>query len=181
MASERTRVWPPGKKPSRSAAVGNNATERPRKIGEAAKLVGVEPYVLRFWETQFSFIRPKQSRSRHRYYSQADVETLKVIKRLLHTEGYTIAGARKFVRDKGLDRVRDLFMPSKRAASDGKTHLDAASAGSSPESELSVSATRNGVHHALREIREDLRALHTLLETGLSCPGAIEKDKTRHV
>jgi DNA-binding transcriptional MerR regulator len=173
-ASERRKRWPPrkkqsrstaGKKQSRSTAAKNIAIERPRKIGETAKLIGVEPHVLRFWETQFPFIRPKQSRSRHRYYSQVDIETLKVVKRLLHTEGYTIAGARKFVRDKGLDHVRALFSPPGPPVSGRRTkeQLDGVSAIYSPNA--LVRMTSNGVHRALREIREELRELHKLLET----------------
>jgi DNA-binding transcriptional MerR regulator len=154
---------PPRKRPSHSLSVETSHIERPIKIGEAAKLVGVEPYVLRFWETQFAFIRPKQSSSRHRYYSQGDVETLKIVKHLLHTEGYTIAGARRFIREKGLNGVKDPFAQQPQAASSRRTkeRLDAGSADSSPHTLVSV--TNNGVHRALREIREDLRALHKLL------------------
>jgi DNA-binding transcriptional MerR regulator len=161
MASERIRRWPPRKGQSRSVSAENGDVDRPLRIGEAARLVGVEAYVLRFWETQFSFIRPKQSRSRHRYYTPADVEALKTVKRLLHTEGYTIAGARRFVREKGLH-----FTLAERAPSGltTKERLDTGLAASSPV--VSVSATPNGVHRALREILEDLRALHKLLDIG---------------
>ena len=170
MASERRKRWPPRKRQSRSASAQNIAIERPLRIGEAAKLVGVEAYVLRFWETQFSFIRPKQSRSRHRYYTLADVETLKIVKRLLHTEGYTIAGARRFVREKGLDRVREPFAPPQRAPSGRRTkvrapRVPAGAASAASVLDASVSMTSNGVHRALREIREDLRSLHKLLES----------------
>jgi DNA-binding transcriptional MerR regulator len=162
MASERTKGGPPRKGQPRSASAQNNSLDRPLRIGEAAKLVGVEAYVLRFWETQFSFIRPKQTRSRHRHYTLADVETLKIVKRLLHTEGFTIAGARRFVREKGLVRIRDPFTLTERAASGRRKSklLDTASAASSR-----VRVRSNGVHRALREIREDLRALHKLLES----------------
>jgi DNA-binding transcriptional MerR regulator len=126
-------------------------------------MVGVEPYVLRFWETQFSFVRPKQSRSRHRNYTQGDVETLKIVKHLLHTEGFTIAGARKYVREKGLEALRNpMTAPSHPGAGRKTSELfDAAS--SNPNA--SVNLTPNGAHRALREIREDLRALHKLLIT----------------
>lgn len=165
MASKHIKRSPSRKARSNSASVEDNAADRPLRIGEAAKLVGVEAYVLRFWETQFPFIRPKQSRSRHRYYTQADIEKLKVVKRLLHTEGYTIAGARRFVREKGLDRGRAPVMPPERAASGRrmKERSDAASAAS--RSDALVTMATNGVHRALREIREDLRALHKLLES----------------
>ena len=161
MASERIKRPAPRRRPSHSASPATNALARPLRIGEAAKLVGVEAYVLRFWETQFPFIRPKQLHSRHRYYTGADIETLKIVKRLLHTEGYTIAGARRFVREKGLDQIRGPRPPA-AAGRRAKGSPEAASATAVPEA--SVIARSNGVHRALREIREDLRALHKLLD-----------------
>jgi DNA-binding transcriptional MerR regulator len=68
------------------------------KIGEVAKIVGVKPYVLRYWETEFSMIRPGKTRSKHRLYRRRDVETLLEIKRLLHTERYTIEGAKRCLK-----------------------------------------------------------------------------------
>src|SRR5216683_7118282 len=84
----------------------SNGSERQIKIGEAARLIGVEAYVLRFWETQFPFLRPRHSRSKHRYYDQKSIDTLRLIRRLLHSEGYTIAGAKKHIREGGLERLR---------------------------------------------------------------------------
>ena len=71
------------------------------KIGEVAKLVGVKPYVLRYWETEFSILRPGKTRSRHRLYRRKDVETLIEIRRLLHAERYTIEGAKRRLREGG--------------------------------------------------------------------------------
>jgi DNA-binding transcriptional MerR regulator len=65
------------------------------KIGEVAAIVGVQPYVLRYWESEFSVVRPSKSRSKHRLYRRRDVETLLQIKFLLHDERFTIEGARK--------------------------------------------------------------------------------------
>ncbi len=65
------------------------------KIGEVATIVGVKPYVLRYWETEFSIVKPTKARSKHRLYRRRDVETLLQIKRLLHEERFTIEGARK--------------------------------------------------------------------------------------
>ena len=65
------------------------------RIGEVAALVGVKPYVLRYWESEFSIVRPTKSHSKHRLYRRRDVETLLQIKRLLHDERFTIEGARK--------------------------------------------------------------------------------------
>ncbi len=65
------------------------------KIGEVSLITGLEAYVLRYWETEFSFLRPKKSRGGQRVYLKKDVETILQIKRMLYQEGFTIAGARK--------------------------------------------------------------------------------------
>jgi DNA-binding transcriptional MerR regulator len=65
------------------------------RIGEVAKLVGVEPYVLRFWETEFKTMVPPKSRSKQRMYRRKDLETILVVKHLLYGERFTIEGARK--------------------------------------------------------------------------------------
>ncbi|MDP2341734.1 MAG: MerR family transcriptional regulator [Deltaproteobacteria bacterium] len=85
------------------------------KIGEVAELVGVEPHVLRYWETQFSQLRPHKARSGHRLYRRREVETLLVIKDLLHIQRFTIAGARQALRQQGtttlLPRISDSRPP----------------------------------------------------------------------
>ena len=65
------------------------------RIGEVAKLCGVEAYVLRFWESEFPQLRPNKSGTGQRLYRKRDVELALRIKRLLYSEGYTIAGARQ--------------------------------------------------------------------------------------
>lgn len=67
------------------------------KIGEVSKLAGVATHVLRYWESEFPSIRPQRANSQQRLYRRVDVETILVIKTLLHAQGYTIAGARKFL------------------------------------------------------------------------------------
>ncbi len=69
------------------------------KIGEVSNIVGVKPYVLRYWETEFDQLRPGKAPSRHRLYKKKDVELLLNIKRLLYSEGYTIEGARKKLKE----------------------------------------------------------------------------------
>lgn len=69
------------------------------RIGEVGKIVGVKPYVLRYWESEFSVLRPGKTPSHHRLYRRRDVETLLEIKRLLYQEGFTIAGAKKQLKD----------------------------------------------------------------------------------
>lgn len=65
------------------------------KIGEAAEIVGVEPHVLRFWETEFPQIKPNRASSKQRLYRRKDIIIFLEIKRLLYDEKYTIAGAKK--------------------------------------------------------------------------------------
>src|SRR5436309_4316818 len=65
------------------------------KIGEACKVLGIQPYVLRYWETEFPALTPSKSRSGQRVYSEKEMEIIRRIKELLYDEGYTIAGAKK--------------------------------------------------------------------------------------
>src|SRR6516225_9936816 len=65
------------------------------KISEVCQIVGVEPYVLRFWETEFPGLVPEKSKAGHRVYKRKDVENILRIKELLYDRGFTIAGARK--------------------------------------------------------------------------------------
>jgi len=65
------------------------------KIGEVSELLGVEPYVLRYWETEFPLLSPKKSGTGHRLYRRKDVELLLRIKHLLYEKKFTIEGARQ--------------------------------------------------------------------------------------
>ena len=73
------------------------------RIGEVARLLGVATHVLRFWETEFALVRPQKSASGQRVYTRRDVEHLATIKRLLRDERYTLEGARRYLRERGLD------------------------------------------------------------------------------
>src|SRR6476661_7073651 len=70
------------------------------RIGEVAKLAAIKPYVLRFWESEFSGLGPKKSGTGHRLYRRKDVELVLEIKRLLYEKRFTIEGARKFLEAK---------------------------------------------------------------------------------
>jgi DNA-binding transcriptional MerR regulator len=70
------------------------------KIGEVAKFTGLKTHVLRYWETEFSAIRPNKSRSNQRLYRRRDVDLILRLKDLLYNQGFTIAGARKKLREK---------------------------------------------------------------------------------
>ena len=71
------------------------------RIGEVSQIVGVEPHVLRYWETEFRSIRPQKSRKGQRIYSRRDVDKLLKVRDLLYTHGFTIAGARRRLREGG--------------------------------------------------------------------------------
>ena len=91
------------------------------KIGEAAKLAGVEQHVLRYWEDEFEGLRPKKNKSGQRFYEKKDVELVLKIQRLLYLERYTIAGAKKKMKENNkksaqlsLGFDRESFMDQKR-------------------------------------------------------------------
>ncbi len=75
------------------------------KIGEVSEIVGVEPYVLRYWESEFPSLRPQKSRTKQRVYRRKDVETVLKIKHLLYDRKFTIAGARQEL-DRGRTEVK---------------------------------------------------------------------------
>ena len=65
------------------------------KIGEVSEITGVEPYVLRYWESEFNIVRPSRTKAKQRLYRKKDVELILEIKELLYKEQFTIAGARR--------------------------------------------------------------------------------------
>jgi len=69
------------------------------KIGEVSRITGVEPYVLRYWETEFPVLSPRKNRGGQRIYQQKDIELILQIKRMLYEEGFTISGARKKLQE----------------------------------------------------------------------------------
>ena len=75
------------------------ATKSLFRIGEVSRLTATKPFVLRYWETEFPMLQPVKSPKGHRLYRREDVETVLQIKRMLYDEGFTIAGARRYLRD----------------------------------------------------------------------------------
>lgn len=69
------------------------------KIGEVAEIVGVKPHVLRYWESEFSRFRPAKSSKNQRLYRRQDIELVLKVKDLLYNQGFTIAGAKKRLRE----------------------------------------------------------------------------------
>lgn len=99
------------------------------RIGEVARLAGIKPYVLRFWETEFPSLGPKKSGTGHRLYRRKEVEMVLEIKRLLYDKRFTIEGARKFLETRGkVEPVR----PAKAAKPVKKVQAELFAAGPSP-------------------------------------------------
>lgn len=86
------------------------------RIGEVAKLIGVEPYVLRYWETEFPEINPVKSKSKQRLYKKQDVELIHRIRDLLYNQKFTIKGAKRKIKEikkegKGASEARQIDIP----------------------------------------------------------------------
>jgi DNA-binding transcriptional MerR regulator len=134
-------------------ATPSTIPERGLKIGEAARALGVETYVLRFWETQFPFLKPKHTRTKHRFYQEKDLDVLRLIKRLLHDEGFTIVGANKHIKEFGIETLMSGKPLPKNAPA------------SSPERESSQSPGVDGqTRRVLNEVRRDLETIQKILE-----------------
>jgi len=88
------------------------------RIGEVSRITGVKPYVLRYWESEFRWMAPAKSRSKQRLYRKRDIEVIQLIKRLLYDERYTIAGARKKLRELGVGRALEIPQPEISEESD---------------------------------------------------------------
>lgn len=73
------------------------------RIGEVSSITGLEPYVLRYWETEFPKINPARSRSGQRLYKRRDIETILEIKALLYQKKFTISGAKQHLRQQNKD------------------------------------------------------------------------------
>ncbi len=114
------------------------------RIGDVAELAGVETHVLRFWEAEFPRLSPKKTSTGQRQYRRKDVEAVLEIKRLLYDEGYTIAGARKVLRQKA---------KNKRKAPEVKV-----------QPALLFSEPPAANLKALVAIKQELRSILTLLE-----------------
>ena len=94
------------------AAATANAPEIPDKlffrIGEVSTMLGLEPYVLRYWETEFPSLAPKKSGTGHRLYRRKDVELLLRIKHLLYQKRFTIDGARQFLHEEAKSAHKEI-------------------------------------------------------------------------
>ena len=108
------------------------------KIGEVKKITGVEPHVLRYWESEFKIIRPQRASSKQRLYRRGDVENILTIKKLLYEDGYTVPGARKLLAEKKAEPE--------------------------PQTETPVNVPRDRARSLLADIKSDLQQLQQMLE-----------------
>jgi DNA-binding transcriptional MerR regulator len=110
------------------------------RIGEVSRITGLKPHVLRYWESEFKVIKPLKGGSLQRLYRRKDLDLILKIKKLLYEEGFTIAGAKKKIRD--LERLENRQM---------KLRL--------------VEKRSNGIDHELLvAIREELKGIRKMLE-----------------
>ena len=92
------------------------------RIGEVSRITGLKPHVLRYWESEFKVIKPHKGGSLQRLYRRKDLDLILKIKKLLYEEGFTIAGAKKKIRD--LERLENKQIKLKlvEKGSNGKPH-----------------------------------------------------------
>lgn len=123
------------------------------RIGEVAKLAGVKPYVLRFWESEFPGLGPKKSGTGHRLYRRKEVELVLEIKRLLYDRRFTIEGARKWLEERPKQTAQTATAKGAKAEKSTKASVEKQAslfaAGPSPE--------------AMDQIRKELRSILEIL------------------
>ena len=124
------------------------------RIGEVSRLTSTKPFVLRYWETEFPMLEPVKSPKGHRLYRRQDIDMVFVIKRLLYDEGFTIAGARRHLRDLA-------------AGSNGSSAAAGTAEGySEPHSAPPVQQPGLALNRKiLLDLRDSLRSLLTALES----------------
>lgn len=130
------------------------------KIGEVSEILDVEPYVLRYWESEFKILKPTRTRARQRLYHKKDLELLLEIKHLLYDEKFTIAGAKKRLQQMKKEEAAE--KRAKKAASASKQKAQA----SAPEASSGASADVNTADYReiLLEIKKELKELRSILE-----------------
>ena len=97
---------------------GEKGKQAFRTISEVASELDLPQHVLRFWESKFSQIKPMKRGGNRRYYRPDDVEILRVIRKLLHSDGFTIRGVQKLFRENGLRQTIDSIMGPANSQSD---------------------------------------------------------------
>jgi DNA-binding transcriptional MerR regulator len=110
------------------------------RIGEVSRITGLKPHVLRYWESEFKVIKPYKGGSLQRLYRKKDVDLVLRIKKLLYDEGFTIAGAKRKIRD--IERGREGLMKPRQAEQ----------------------GSNEKAHELLIAVREELKGIRKILE-----------------
>jgi DNA-binding transcriptional MerR regulator len=114
------------------------------KIGEVCELTDTQPYVLRYWESEFPALAPAKNNSGQRIYRRRDIETILRIKTLLYEEGFTIAGAKKKLEQEMKEQMKA-----------GTT---------TPPPEVAAPAGSDGIKEEILSIRAELRGILELID-----------------
>lgn len=137
------------------------------RIGEVSRVTATKPFVLRYWETEFPMLQPVKSPKGHRLYRQEDIDTVFTIKRLLYNEGFTIAGARRHLRDQALGSGGSAGanggVVSDPASTERVAHAETPSAAQTVPALSPHLAVFN--RQTLLDLRDSLRSLLTALES----------------
>jgi DNA-binding transcriptional MerR regulator len=116
------------------------------RIGEVSRITGIKPYVLRYWESEFRWMAPAKSRSQQRLYRRRDIDTILLIKKLLYEERFTIEGARRRLRELGVEGARESMRREEAA--------------SPPQLEMPLG---RDLRTELRRLRQELSSIRALL------------------
>ena len=147
---------------------GHSETAIPDKslfrIGEASRVTSTKPFVLRYWETEFPMLQPVKSPKGHRLYRREDIETVFTIKRLLYDEGFTIAGARRHLRDQALGANGSNANGGAAAAEDYSYGSYGEEPAPQPSQAMSPQLAMLN-RQTLLDLRDSLRSLLTVLES----------------
>jgi DNA-binding transcriptional MerR regulator len=121
------------------------------KIGEVCDITGIQPHVLRYWETEFPQLAPEKNRSGQRVYKRRDIEMVLRIKKLLYEEKFTIAGAKKRLATEARFKVVSPETPNEPIEL-------------RPEEEPPSTPTTSRTHEVLTDIRQGLEELLAMLK-----------------
>jgi DNA-binding transcriptional MerR regulator len=120
------------------------------RIGDVAKICAVEPYVLRFWETQFPTLKPNKGGTGQRLYRRREVELALRIKQLVHHEGYTLAGARQALEAAPRPKVKQGILPL--TSEQAQQRLESATA--------AIGRVRAELRELVRQLGEERPTVH---------------------
>lgn len=132
------------------------------KIGEVSEILDVEPYVLRYWESEFKILKPTRTRARQRLYHKRDLELLMEIKHLLYDEKFTIAGAKKRLQE--MKKLSSAEKKSKKPTKNAKVREEVEAVETIVENSVPNLEPQAGYREILMEIKKELKELRAILE-----------------